>query len=561
MRPLSLLLAPLLLGIVHAQDPAAFRDDPVEARVLELGRTDNRAADHLRYLTKEIGPRLTGSTNLQRACEWAEAQFAAMGLDARLEEWGEFPVGFDRHDWTGGMVAPEKREYTFITSAWSRGTPGPTRGRAVLYPASLEAVEELGETLRGAWIVRQPRAEMPKLKERRKLEARMRALGVAGYVRHGGEELLITSGNHRIEYDALPTDVTIRLLEADLLDLRARLARGEDVELSFDVDNRFFPGPVPQYNVIADLVGTEFPDEFILVGGHLDSWDGAEGAQDNGTGVSTTLEAARLLAAAGAKPRRTIRFVLWTGEEQGLLGSKAYVKAHPELLPRISAVLIHDGGTNYLSGISGPPAMLEDLRMVFEPVFHLDPEMPFEVVEVSGLPRNGGSDHVPFVQAGVPGFFWRQAGETTYRYVHHTQHDVLENAREDYQRHSSIVVAIGAYNLSRLDGLLDRTNMVELEPRRMGVYLNGNEISGVYGNGKAKQAGWRDGDVILSVDGVPVNAKSEIVSELQKGGPRKVFQLQRGEEVIESVLDWSDTPGEIARQEREKARREAESGK
>ena len=119
----------------------------------------------------------------------------------------------------------------------------------------------------------------------------------------------------------------------------------------------------------------------MIVGGHIDSWDGATGATDNGTGVATTLEAARILMKAGVKPRRTIRFMLWSGEEQGLLGSAAYVKAHKDLMPKISAVLVHDGGTNYLSGIGATEAMLSDFEQVFAPVKELDPKLPVRGAE------------------------------------------------------------------------------------------------------------------------------------------------------------------------------------
>ena len=161
--------------------------------------------------------------------------------------------------------------------------------------------------------------------------------------------------------------------------------------------------------MIADIPGSELPDEYVIIGGHIDSWDGATGTTDNGTGVATTLEAARILMKAGVKPRRTIRFMLWSGEEQGLLGSRAYVKAHKELMPKISAVIVHDGGTNYLAGIGGTEAMQSDFEPVFAPIKELDSKYPFEVRKVAGL-FGGGSDHASFLEANVPGFFWRQQG-------------------------------------------------------------------------------------------------------------------------------------------------------
>ena len=200
------------------------------------------------------------------------------------------------------------------------------------------------------------------------------------------------------------------LLRKQFDELAAWLKDGKPVTLEFDIRNYFKKGPIKLYNVIADIPGSELPDEYVIVGGHIDSWDGATGATDNGTGVATTLEAARILMKAGVKPRRTIRFMLWSGEEQGLLGSAAYVKAHKDLMPKISAVLVHDGGTNYLSGIGATEAMISDFEQVFAPVKELDPQFPFEVRKVAGL-SGGGSDHASFLAANVPGFFWRQVGQ------------------------------------------------------------------------------------------------------------------------------------------------------
>ena len=236
------------------------------------------------------------------------------------------------------------------------------------------------------------------------------------------------------------------------------LKEGKPVTLEFDIRNHFKKGPIKLYNVIADIPGSERPDEYVIVGGHIDSWDGATGATDNGTGVATTLEAARILMKAGVKPRRTIRFMLWSGEEQGLLGSAAYVKAHKDLMPKISAVLVHDGGTNYLAGIGATEAILSDFEQVFAPVKDLDPQYPFELRKVAGL-TGGGSDHASFLTANVPGFFWRQSGKARYQHTHHTQFDTFDAAVPEYQRHSSLVVALAAYGIANLDHLLSRDKL------------------------------------------------------------------------------------------------------
>ena len=528
------------------QGPAAVE------RITALGRSDNRVQQPLEYLCKSIGPRLTGSSNLQRALEWSRDQFASYGLEARLEPWGEFPVGFDRGPARGGMVAPETREYEFITSAWTPGTNGAKRGPAVMFPADQAALDALKGKLAGAWLVRAASTQRSFRTNPFDEIVRTAATeeGALGEIRGARNELLVMSGRHSIKWEELPTRVSITLLASDHKDLCERLAKGEAVELEFDIDNRFVQGPITQYNVVADLVGSEKPDEYVLVGGHLDSWDGAEGAVDNGTGCATTLEAARLLVAAGAKPKRTIRFCLWTGEEQGLFGSEGYVRDHAAELERISATFNHDEGTNYLAGLQITHEMEPAFREAIAPIVALDPEMPFELKVNDALSGMAASDHWSFVEKGVPGFHFDQKGKADYNFCHHTQHDNFEQALPEYQEHSALVVALLAYNVANLPELLDRTNMRPLEPRRMGVDLDGNKLTQVIDGGRAAEAGWKIGDEIVSIDGVAVSGREAISSELQKGGPRKAVVLKRGEELIDTVLDYTNDPAEKLRAER-----------
>jgi len=542
------------------------------ARLIELGRTDNRVQEHLEHLCVDIGPRLTSSTRLQAACEWARDTFASYGLTATLEPWGAFDVGFDRGPWHGGLVAPERMELEFHTMSWTPGTDGPARGPAVPYPTDEDELDALAERLTGAWVVRPPAAEakneagevlfekpaQPSNALIEKVQERMLALGALGEVRGARGDLLVTGGNHRVRWDDLPELVSVRVRRDHHDALWARMQAGP-VELEFDIENRFVPGPVTQYNVVADLVGSEKPEEIVIVCGHLDSWDGAQGTVDNGTGCATTIEAARLLVAAGARPARTIRFILWTGEEQGLFGSQAYVKDHPELLPRISVVLNHDEGTNYLSGLNVTAAMLPAMREATAPLADLDPEMPFELREVDGLPPFVGSDNDSFVQAGVPGLFWNQSGRSEYEHYHHTQYDTFDAAIPEYQRHSALVAAITAYRAANLPELLDRTEMKQPEPRRMGVQLEGTKISEITPDSRAARAGLRVGDVILAIDGTETKSQGTIGRAIRDGDPVKPVRVQRGEETLEVTLDWSDDPDEPrrAKQAAERAEREA----
>jgi carboxypeptidase Q len=549
---LSLTPAPSAAPTLDARGAHAAR---AVARIVELGRTDNRVQEHLEHLARRIGPRLSGSRNLQRAVEWTAAEFERLGLRVALEEWGEVAVGFERGPWRGGMVAPEKLEFEFNTFAWTAGTKGPARGRAVQAPTTEGALEGLESQLGGAWVVYPPAgATQLAAGVSAKLERAMESAGALGAVRGARGELLVTDGNWRVAWDDLPTLPVVRVRAEPFAALWKRLEAGEAVELEFDIDNRFVEGPIAQHNVVADLVGVERPDEYVIVGGHLDSWDGAEGAVDNATGVATTLEAARLLVEAGARPARTIRFVLWTGEEQGLHGSRAYVKQHAAELERISAVLNHDGGTNYLAGLRGTKAMEAQLREACAPLFGLDPQLPFEIESTLDFEARSSSDHWPYVELGVPGFFWMQAGRSNYTHHHHTQHDTFEAAIPEYQRHSAMVAAIAALGIADLPELLERSFVKPIAPRRMGVQLEGVTVSQVSRGGKAAGAGWKGGDRILAIDGVEVSSREAVTEQLQVGGPRKTVLLARGEERIESVLDYSDDPLEGERAARRAAR-------
>ncbi len=625
--PIAHAVAPTVASPVAA--PAS-----VESKILDLTEHQSQVENLLRYLTAKIGPRLTSSHNLQRAEEWARDQFASWGLDARLEPWGDFAVGFDRGPSTVTEISPEHEDLVFMTRAWTAGTKGPIRGKVLLAPTSEEELAAIKDQLAGAWILVQnepprmrgngpngPRPATPperttadstkgdattagapksdaattdaaktdaaksddaeaqakadaekakqdaaKAKEdaAKAIEKALDDGGIAGRVhRPRGEkgDLLVTSGSQNVKWDALPTkvDVTIRGDQFDRI--LKHLKAGEPVELECNIDNRFFEGPVKQYNVIADLKGTEKPDEIVVVGGHIDSWDGAQGAQDNGTGTCTTLEAARLLAVSGAKPKRTIRFMLWSGEEQGLFGSRGYVKDHDAELANISAVLVHDGGTNYCSGIRCTPEMEADMRKVFAPVMDWEKDMPFAIDVGDGIPNSGDSDHASFISKGVPGFFWNQTGTHDYNFVHHTQNDTFENADQTYQRHSAGVIAIGALGIANLDHLLSRENMKAVEPRRMGIFPDGMKIASVMQGGAAEKAGWKEGDVILAVDGVAVTSIEEVSKAIQKGDPTKTITLQRGADKIETKLDWSDSPGEKERADRAKKRAEASAPK
>ncbi len=517
------------------------RQSDVE-RVIALGKSDSLVMEHLDHLTNRIGPRLTGSAGFRRACEWARRQFESFGLsNCRLEKWGEFPVGFDRGPSSGRMLAPEAKTLHFATNAWTAGTQGPRAGAAVLAPTNAAELEATRSRLKGAWVVvsspartadRSPSA--PDRQFRDDLDKAYADAGILGTIRSGRGDLVLTGGSSKIAFDKLPMRASLTLLAAEHKEIVDRLTAGDAVQLEFDIRNWFVEGPIQLDNVIAEIPGTEKPGEFVIVGGHLDSWDGATGATDNGTGVATTLEAARLLAKSGVHPKRTIRFMLWGGEEQGLLGSHAYVKAHPDEMPKISAVLVHDGGTNYCNGITATPTMVKALEAVFAPVVNLDAEMPFQVREVKGL-SGGGSDHASFLQADVPGFFWNQKGRANYNHTHHTQFDTFDAAVPEYEKNSSIVIAVGALGIANLPDLLSRENLRAPEGggRRLGVDLADDmTIDEVRDGGIAAKIGLLKGDRLLKIGDRAVADTDELRTALREApATTKVVVLRNAKEL------------------------------
>jgi cyclophilin family peptidyl-prolyl cis-trans isomerase len=211
--------------------------------------------------------------------------------------------------------------------------------------------------------------------------------------------------------------------------------------------------------VIGWIPGTQYPDEYVILGGHLDGFDGASGAVDNASGATVALEAARLIMAAGGKPKRTIMVHLWAAEEYGLLGSAAWVKQNPDKLPGISAVFNRDGGTNCISGLGVSKAMMADFKQVTKHILGLNPKYPFELTERSRPVRKGGrggTDTFSFLQKDVPAFGFSTKGEQQYGRTWHTTLDSYDQIIPAYEEYSSMVTAVVAYGVANLDHLLSR---------------------------------------------------------------------------------------------------------
>lgn len=497
--------------------PSIPMGDPEMVRQILLeGRDRNQVMEHLQHLTKQIGSRLTGSKRAKTANDWCKSMYELWGLhNPHLEQWGTIGVGFDRGPSSGkvfmrttkpadekaGTAAhvedEEKRTMAISTLAWTRGTNGPVRAEVVKEPKSEEEFAAVKDKIKGSWLMLQPpppvgqRGLRDRLKTmydmradvRKKIAAgtdpatlpimeRIVALEPVGYLTSSRDERVWTGaygGWRELTMETIAPETHAMISGPDYDYINSRLFDKEPIVVELDLKHEFTPGPVPTYNTIAEIRGTEKPDEVVIVSAHLDSWDGpgSEGCTDNGTGSSVVLEAARILAAVGAKPKRTIRFIHWTGEEQGLLGSKGYADKHKDDLDKISAVFVDDGGTNYEGGLHGVEAMRDYLAAATAPINNLffdavdGKPLNVNVRVEKAMPKGGSSDHATFNQAGVPGFFWDEVGRADYGHGWHTQFDKLDLAIPEYLKQSATSMALTAYQLACAPEMLPRAPMPE----------------------------------------------------------------------------------------------------
>ena len=241
--------------------------------------------------------------------------------------------------------------------------------------------------------------------------------------------------------------------------------RREYFQLEFDIRNHFKMGPVKYHNVIGVMKGTEYPDEYVIAGGHLDAYDVATGGVDCSSGVAPIMEAARLIAEAGGKPKRTILFSLWAGEEFGLLGSRYFVESGTVPLENIANYFNRDYTPFVPMGITVPEAMYEDFVNLCEPLTDAHPDFPFTVEKRKGEPgprpeKAGGSDHAYFAMNGVPTFSFNirdpKGYNFDYREIWHTERDTYNKSIPEYQEHAATCTAVVLYGIANLDHLLSR---------------------------------------------------------------------------------------------------------
>jgi carboxypeptidase Q len=478
--------AVLLAGsvVAHAQQTVPQlpmhvpANDDVVAKMIDEGTHRSHADADLQYLLDVIGPRLSGSAEVRRANEWTEQKFKEYGADrTALEPW-TFGVGWTRGPMTLRMLAPQKRELLGVSWAWSPGTNGPVAGDVVFMDARTEAEfnQRFKGKLAGKWVMmglaypnENPadppvtHADSARLDSARAvLRARTNDEAYffnnrtvfaarehpAGLIRDGGKQFgLFTMSGSPAAISSLPQIV----VGNDVYLQFSRLAkRGVPVRIEADIQNTFTRDTLQQWNTVAEIRGSEKPDEVVLLGAHLDSWDLATGGTDNGAGAISVLEAARILKAAGVKPKRTIRFVLFTGEEEGLFGSQAYAGDHEKELDKVQAVLVLDNGTGKITGMTlqGREELRDMWKSMLAPVTSLG-----MLLVKSG--NKTGTDHLAFLPYGVPAFNYDQATRG-YNWTHHSQVDDYNAVVPGDVAQAATIMAVNAWQLSDMPELLAR---------------------------------------------------------------------------------------------------------
>lgn len=480
--------AALAIAGVWVGSPLRAQDLTVDTAgvgaLIEQGMHHSEAMQNLEHLTDVIGPRLTGSPAARAANDWTMRRFKDYGLDAHLESW-TFGGTWSRGPMWMRMIAPRRHDVIAASWAWTASTGGKTvSGPVVLINASnADSLAAYKGKVRGAWLMlREPApvwnndgppmtaedsaamrarfrnggnrgpedsvARAKALQFRVDLPYMLRNLGAKGILIDGAKEqtLLTMSGSPNAPVP-LP-QVVIAHEDYGLFD--RLLKQGITPRVEVNVQSTMSLKPVPQWNTVAEIKGTEHPGQVVIVGGHLDSWDLGTGATDNGAGSIATLEAARIIAASGVKPKRTIRFVLFTGEEEGLLGSQAYAKAHAGEADSIQAVIVLDNGVGAVTGqaLQGR-ADLEGLwKAILAPVASLDAD---SVVNR----EKRGTDHLSFLAYGVPGFNFNQLTRG-YNHTHHSQSDTYDKAIPWDLEQASTVMAVSALELADLSGMIPR---------------------------------------------------------------------------------------------------------
>lgn len=492
-----------------------YSQDKVVKKIIEIGISDNQTMDHLDILCNRFGGRLVGSDAYDNAAEWCASKFLEWGMEVEMDEAGELPVGFNRGPWFGRMLDTDGMDLHFATPSYTSGTKGVQRGHVLIEPKTQAEFNRMKAKLNGAWVlisgtnqgwpidwseegdelrakIIAENAEIAKKNQEIRAENRrnresgeqkemlpyneepalfykeMREAGILGIIQSTSTPIRalydrknINSKN--ITFNNLPDVPDIKLDEHQYRIIEQKVKERRYFQLEFDIRNHFKMGPVKYHNVIGIIPGTEYPDEYVVLGGHLDAFDVATGGVDDGSGVTPAMEAARLIMEAGGKPKRTILVCLWAAEEFGLLGSLSWVERNEDKLDNISNMFNRDGGPTVANSISVTEAMWDDMETICEPLNDINPDFPFTMNKRQPRTkpeRAGGTDSGSFAVKGIPTMTFGTADpkgyDFSYMEIWHTERDLYNKSIPEYQEHTSIVTAIVVYGIANLDHLLSR---------------------------------------------------------------------------------------------------------
>jgi len=518
-RGQALVLVLALAAGARSEDRA---DLEAITRIRYEGFHNSKVMDIASGLMDGIGQRLTGSPNLHRANEWTRDQLTSFGLaHAHLEAWGPFGRGWSNQSVEVRLTSPDVAPLLAYAKAWTPGTDGAVSGRCVR--AKIEDKKDFDKyrgKLKGMIVLFGPDAEVKPILEapyKRLSEEDLAKIGeyqvpsehppfnFATYMKRqqfqkdlnqffaeekplavidhsrgtdgGGTVFVQSGGSFKTGETAAVPQLTMAVEHWTRID--RLLKQKKDVTLEVNVRNTFYDDDPMQYNTVAEIPGTDKSDEVVMLGAHLDSWHTGTGATDNGAGTVVMMEAVRILKAIEAKPRRTIRIALWSGEEQGLLGSQFYVQQHfgsrppmeesimkgmPTLLRReagpvalkpeqakISAYFNVDNGTGRIRGVY----MQENASVA--PIFEewIRPFRDLGMTTVT-MRNTGGTDHLSFDAVGIPAFQFIQDPIEYETRTHHSNMDVYDRLQPDDLKEAAVIVASFVYQAAMREEMLPR---------------------------------------------------------------------------------------------------------
>ncbi len=476
---------------------------------------NSKVMEYLGWLSDVYGPRLSESPQYRKAAEWAVKTLTEIGLvNAKMESWGTFGRGWELKKFYAAMTAPQYMPLIAFPKAWTPGTNGEIKGEAVLLSvAKVEDLEKYKGKLKGAIVLTQPEQEVamkstPELKRltddelktvaqapepgaRPAFAARMQEMmarmqlqqaigkflqaeGVAVTLEpSNGSEGTIWVQSGGSQMINAPAALPAVVVSAEQYNRMVRnVGRKVAVSLAIEIQSDFTDSDTKGYNVVAEILGTDkkLKDEIVMLGGHFDTWHSGTGATDDGAGCAVALEAVRILKALGVQPRRTIRVALWDAEEQGLIGSREYVKNHffdrakkekkPEY-DKLSSYFNFDNGSGKIRGIYAQG------NIGAVPIFEqwLKPMADLGAGTIASR-NTGGTDHLSFDGVGLPGFQFIQDPLDYGSITHHSNMDVLDHCSRGDLMEAATIMAWFVYNASMRDEKMPRKFFNPDEPAR-----------------------------------------------------------------------------------------------